>query len=97
MVGVFGLCVGYPTDAAVGEVKPRLPQATVLHHDRYDASAEPAQRTAYDAVLGQFSQRNEMVADSWTQRVISRIGTLRALHGRDRLAAAIRSLGIPLR
>ena len=96
-MGVFGLCVGYATEAGRGEVKPRLPQAAVLHHDSYDASAEPAQRAAYDALLGAFSKRQEMVADTWTQRVISRIGTLTALRGRDRLSAAIRSLGIPLR
>ena len=49
VVGVFGLCVGYATDAAKAEVKPRLPQANVLHHDTYDHTAEPAQRAAYDA------------------------------------------------
>jgi nitroreductase len=35
---VFGLCVGYATEKAAGEVKPRLPQGTVLHRERYDAS-----------------------------------------------------------
>ena len=34
---VFGLCVGYADPAAKNEVKPRLPQSTVLHHERYDA------------------------------------------------------------
>ena len=35
---VFGLCVGYADRQAAGEVKPRMPQAMVLHHERYDAS-----------------------------------------------------------
>jgi nitroreductase len=96
-VGLFGLCVGYATDAGAGEVKPRLPQANVLHYDTYDASAEPAKRAAYDTLLSEFSRRNEMAADNWTRRVISRIGTLRALRGRDRLVGAIRSLGIALK
>ena len=96
-VGLFGLCIGYATEAGRGEVKPRLPQATVLHHDTYGTSAEPAQRAAYDALLGEFSKRHGMAADGWTQRVIGRIGTLRAMRGRDRLSAAIRSLGIPLK
>lgn len=97
VVGVFGLCVGYATETAIGEVKPRLPQAAVLHHDSYDASAEPVQRAAYDGLMRDFSQRNEMAADTWTARVINRIGTLGALRGRDRLKAAIRALGVPLR
>ncbi|MCB4825547.1 nitroreductase family protein [Roseicella aerolata] len=96
-VGVFGLCVGYAKAGAEGEVKPRLPQSIVLHRRRYDALGEPAARTSYDAEMRGFSQRNEMAADTWTARVIARIGTIRALRGRDRLAAALHALGFPLR
>ncbi|TDG28346.1 NADPH-dependent oxidoreductase [Paracraurococcus ruber] len=97
VMGVFGLCVGYPKPRAEGEVKPRLPQGVVLHRGRYDAGPEPTARAAYDAEMSAFSQRNEMAADSWTQRVIARIGTVRALRGRDRLAAALQAMGFPLR
>ena len=76
-------------------MKPRLPQATILHRDRYDASGETAARAAYDAEMSGFSQRNEMAADTWTARVISRIGTIKALRGRDRLAAATERAGFP--
>ena len=96
-VGVFGLCVGYPKPGSEGEVKPRLPQSTILHRDRYDLSGEPAARAAYDVEMSGFSQRNEMAADSWTARVIARIGTITALRGRDRLTAALNTLGFPLK
>src|SRR3954466_1991165 len=33
-VGVFGLCGGYPKAGSEGEVKPRLPQSTILHRGR---------------------------------------------------------------
>jgi nitroreductase len=95
--GVFGLCVGYPKPGAEGEVKPRLPQSTILHRGRYDASGEAAARAAYDLEMTGFSQRNEMAADSWTARVIARIGTIKALRGRDRLGAALQALGFPLK
>jgi nitroreductase len=95
--GVFGLCVGYPKAGSEGEVKPRLPQATILHRGRYDAAGETAARAVYDAEMSGFSQRNEMAADTWTARVISRIGTIKALRGRDRLAAALNALGFPLK
>jgi len=95
--GVFGLCVGYPKAGSEGEVKPRLPQSTILHRGRYDASGESLARAAYDAEMNGFSQRNEMAADTWTARVIARIGTIRALRGRDRLAAALNALGFPLK
>lgn len=34
---VFGLCVGYPDPARPADVKPRLPQRAVLHHEHYAA------------------------------------------------------------
>jgi nitroreductase len=95
--GVFGLCVGYAAPTAASEVKPRLPQDVVLHHDVYDASNEPAQRAAYDALIGVFSARNEMAADTWTSRVIGRMGKLAALSGRDKLVAALNKMGFELK
>ncbi|MBL6458514.1 NADPH-dependent oxidoreductase [Belnapia sp. T6] len=94
-VGVFGLCVGYA--AVPGEVKPRLPQSMVLHHERYDATREQTQRAAYDAVLGEFSARNGMGPDGWTRRVIGRLGAIKAMAGRDKLVAALRAIGFPLK
>jgi nitroreductase len=97
VAAVFGLCVGHAAPGREGEVKPRLPQGAVLHHERYDAD-DAAHRAAYDPRLAAFSRRNEMGgADSWTQRVIARLGTMKALAGRDRLKEALVSLGFPLK
>jgi nitroreductase len=93
---VFGLCVGHALPGREGEVKPRLPQAAVLHHETYDAD-DAAHRAAYDPRMAEFSRRNEMADDTWTKRVIARLGTLRALNGRDRLKEALIGLGFPLR
>lgn len=96
--GVFGMCVGYATEAAVGEVKPRLPQAVVVHHEEYAVPADEAQRrSAYDRLIGGFSARNEMAADTWTKRVIGRMGKLAALSGRDRLVATLHAMGFELK
>jgi nitroreductase len=96
-VGVFGLCVGYAKPGSEGEVKPRLPQTIILHRGRYDTLGETVTRAAYDAEMSRFSQRNEMAADTWTARVIARVGSIKALRGRDRLAAALNALGFPLK
>ncbi|MBR0674155.1 NADPH-dependent oxidoreductase [Neoroseomonas soli] len=93
---VFGLCVGHALPGREGEVKPRLPQEAVLHHETYDAN-DAGHRAAYDPRLAEFSRRNEMLGDTWTQRVIARLGTMKALHGRDRLKDALVALGFPLR
>jgi hypothetical protein len=94
---VFGLCVGYPEPVRAGEVKPRLPQGVVLHHERYASEAEAAGRAAYDGTLGTFSQRHEMQATTWTQRVLVRMGNMKSLNGRERIKARLEALGFPLR
>src|ERR1700761_1781603 len=44
---VLGLCVGYAAEQSAVEVKPRLPQSIVVHHDRYDGDAKSGERKAY--------------------------------------------------
>jgi nitroreductase len=94
---VFGLCVGYPDPKARNEVKPRLPQTTVLHHECYDAAPEAADRPTYDAQMSKFSARNEMQATTWTQRVLNRMGPLKSMNGRERMRAALARLGFEIR
>ncbi len=94
---VFGLCVGHAADEAPSEVKPRLAQPAILHRERYAIPDERGLRAAYDAKLAAFSRRNDRVGDTWTQRVIARLGKTAALAGRDRMRAALVALGFPLR
>jgi nitroreductase len=94
---VFGLCVGYATAEAAGEVKPRLPQSVVVHHDRYDGNAKAAERTAYDGEMAKFAARHEMQASTWTQRVLNRLGPIKSMNGRERMRAALAALGFEVR
>ena len=94
---VFGMCVGYAEPAAAGEVKPRLPQDTILHRGRYQTEGEAAERAAYDRRLSAFSARHEMSDDDWTGRVIARIGSIAAQRGQCRLQAVAAALGFPLK
>ena len=96
-VVVFGLCVGYATEKGAGEVKPRLPQAVVLHTERYDASKEEALRAAYDVEMSKFSARHELQAATWTQRVLNRLGPIKAMNGRETLRAALAKMGFEIR
>lgn len=97
VMGVFGLCVGYAAHGVANEVKPRLPQPAILFHERYGSAEEPALRAAYDAKMVAFSARHELKQDSWSQRVIARMGRLPAMGGRDRLLSVVKALGFPLR
>jgi nitroreductase len=94
---VFGLCVGYADPSSKNEVKPRLPQSTVLHHDRYDPVPETIDRPAYDAEMAEFSARNEMQATTWTQRMLNRMGPIKSMNGRERIRATLARLGFEIR
>jgi nitroreductase len=95
--GVFGMCVGYASATAANEVKPRLPQDVIVHHDTYDSTGEQAHRAAYDTLMGGFSARNDMAADTWTRRVIGRMGKIAAMSGRDKLVATLNAMGFDLK
>ncbi len=94
---VFGLCVGYADPTDKNEVKPRLPQSIVVHHDCYDAAPESRDRPAYDAEMSKFSARHELQAATWTQRVLNRMGPLKSMNGRERMRAALAKLGFEIR
>lgn len=92
--GIFGLCIGYADPAANAEVKPRLPQAAILHHETYKRAGEDAHIARYDEVLGAFSRRQNMPTDSWTARIKQRIA---AVTGREQMRAWLNALGFPLK
>lgn len=94
---VFGLCVGYADPQSKNEVKPRLPQSTVLHHDRYDPTPEAKDRLAFDAEMSTFSARNEMQATTWTARMLNRMGPIKSMNGRERIRATLAKLGFEIR
>jgi len=96
-VAVTGLCVGYADEGVPAMVKPRLPQSVVLHQERYGSAAESGGVAAYNRALEAFSATAERSSYSWTDRVMSRMGQVAALSGRDRLRDALVRLGFPLR
>ena len=94
---VFGLCVGYAAEKAEGEVKPRLPQSIVVHHERYDTRNTAAERETYDGEMAKFAARQDMQASTWTERVLNRLGPIKSMNGRERMRAALAALGFEVR
>jgi nitroreductase len=97
VMGVFGMCVGYPLPTVTNAVKPRLPQSAILFHDTYDATGESATRAVYDERMAAFSQRHDMTQDTWTKRVKGRMGKIAAMSGREKLVSILNGMGFPLR
>ena len=96
-MAAFGLCVGYADPADTAEIKPRLPQSTVLHRERYDPTQDAKTIAAYDDVLGAFSQAQGMAETEWTSRMLARVATASSLRGREHMSAILGRLGFALK
>lgn len=95
-VALFGLLVGWPDEEAPAEIKPRLPQAAVLHHEHY-ALAQHAAWHAYDATSRDFQRSQGQQPTGWIAQLLRRGHSAASLNGRDRLKEALRNLGFRLR
>ncbi|MFO1118478.1 MAG: NADPH-dependent oxidoreductase [Beijerinckiaceae bacterium] len=95
---MFGMCLGWPDLARASDVKPRLPQAAVLHRERYEAGAlTDSALAAYDRDMMAFQSEQGMAPAPWSATALSRFRGPESLSGRDRLRAALERLGFPLK
>jgi hypothetical protein len=92
----FGTSLGFPDLTESAAVKPRLPQAAVVHHETYDLDKQPAAVAAYEERMATFYAEQEL-AVSWIQRVLNRLAGPQSLKGRDRIREALTAQGLPSR
>lgn len=97
VLAVFGLCVGYPDLEEASGVKPRLPQAAILHRERYRSTVTPGLLDDYDRALMAFQQEQAVPAVGWTSAATARVRGPASLNGRDALRQALTALGFGLR
>jgi nitroreductase len=96
--GVFGMCIGHPNPERVASVKPRLPQQAVLHREQYNAEQVADSADDYIATMANFYSSQGMKTNGdWDQHSLHRVRGPDAMAGRERLAAALKSLGFALR
>lgn len=95
---VFGLVIGHPDPAQPAAVKPRLPQRSVLHRERYQIPADlPAEAGDYDTILGTFQASQGQPVVGWFEPVLERLRNARSLNGREGLSQALQTAGFELR
>lgn len=96
---VFGLALGYPDPQRPAAVKPRLPQALVLHRETYQVpEQEAALIHEYDQHLGNFYREQGLASPDWSSHVMGRLQSIESLHtGRAAIAEVIKQQGFSLR
>jgi nitroreductase len=91
---LFGLSIGHPDPAVVTAVKPRLPQALVLHRERYVTPDDEADRiAAYDGAMRAFEARQGMAVLDWSDKVLNRVADAASLGDRAAIGAVTVALG----
>ncbi len=93
---VFGMTIGYPDPTVETDVKPRLPQSIVLHHEEYE-QASPTSFAAYDERLRGFRSGQNMNDIGWTEQAAGRVRDKDSLMGRHVLREILQSRGFGLR
>ncbi|BAT51182.1 nitroreductase [Nostoc sp. NIES-3756] len=95
---VFGLCVGYPNPEVPAAIKPRLPQAAVLHRETYKLAEQEEAIARYNDIIKEFYTEQKMnIPGDWSEHSSKRVATVQSLNGRDRLREVLHSLGFQLR
>lgn len=95
--GLFGMSIGHPDPAKPASVRPRLPQAAVLHFETYDAGQEEEVVNSFNKTQREFQAEQGMPLSDWSERVGHRLKDKEALYGRHVLRQALNALGFQLR
>lgn len=93
-IATFGLAIGTPDPGENAGIKPRLPRQAVLHHEIYDAEGADAHIPAYDDALATYNARHGLDGN-WSSRLLTRLGSIGSLHGREKLRAQLADRGFP--
>lgn len=93
VVGLFGLCIGWPAAECAAEIKPRLSQSTVWMKERYDSEVSTAE---FDERMRGFYEAQGMKGEfSWTARSARRTRKGK-ISGREAFGAFLRQQGMDL-
>ncbi|WP_165867648.1 nitroreductase family protein [Mesorhizobium sp. DCY119] len=92
MLPLFGMCVGYPEPSFPNEIKPRLPQAVVLHREKY-SEPPPALLEDYNHRLKAFRLENDLSMVDWTTYSAERFVRLQNRVAQNGLEQRLRDLG----
>jgi nitroreductase len=95
---LVGLAVGRPDPERPADVKPRLPQASVLFREQYQwGEAQRAAVDSYNARLRGFQREQGMVEQDWSTQAGARTRDASSMAGRHVLREVLNGLGFELK
>lgn len=84
---VYGMCIGWPDEAAIPEQKPRMSKGLIIHHEQYDLSGQSAKIAEYDAELAKHyeSEGRNLDAAAYSGPIAKRLSSARRTNLRPEL------------
>ncbi|MEH3148547.1 MAG: nitroreductase family protein [Methylobacterium frigidaeris] len=93
----FGMAVGRPDPSRSSDMRPRLPQAVVLHHDRYVHDSHREHLPGYEDAYHAFRVRQGMGHKTWQEAVHMSATSMAYMSGRENLRETVVARGFKLR
>lgn len=90
---VCGLVVGWPDPDVQTNIRPRLPQQVVVHHNRYEAKDLNMHIDAYEEVFKTFREGLGMKGKTWKEAVQGSATSMEYMDGRQELRTALEERG----
>jgi nitroreductase len=91
---IFGMCVGHvDTSRPAADIKPRLSQSVIVHHEQYTTEGEAEAVASYNGHMRAFQRSQGMAEIDWSEQSSQRVAGPQSLSGRDRLVEALRACG----
>ncbi|MFT0861356.1 NADPH-dependent oxidoreductase [Ancylobacter sp. G4_0304] len=94
---VVGLAIGWPDPAVATDVKPRIPQAALVHRDAYSIAGEEEALARADRHSLAFRREQNLDPKGWTALAIERLHSVASLKGRHLLRRQLERLGFPFK
>lgn len=96
VAAIFGMTVGYPDPDVKADVKPRLPQSSVLFREQYGETTK-SDLAAYDERMKAFQAKQNMPEHGWTSIVAKRVASGKVIKERAKLTEIFRRMGFPIK
>ena len=94
----FGMCIGHADQTQLSAIKPRLPQASVLHKEQYNLGIHEQVVPGYNETMDAFYETQKMKPlGAWDLHSLNRVRGPEAMAGRDTMVSALNKLGFALK
>ncbi len=98
VIALFGMAIGIPSEDDTTQIKPRLPQSGLIHHETYsETDRDQAVQDYNETMAGFYNDQSMKVEGTWGRHSAKRVAGLESLSGRHILRQILEDRGFELK